>query len=502
MVSASPAWHKRAIASGGDLDDGTRILTGLPLRLVQLACVLLIAVKVAHWSLSGVFMDEAYYWLWGQHPALSYYDHPPLNAWLLGLSSTVFGWSKLALRAPVIVAFAADILALWLIARRIGGDWRGHFWVSMLLFLATPVFAMVTNYALPDHLLLTGLLFAVYFFFRFLADRAEGGEGATRDLLLGALFLGLAGLAKYNAAFLGLGVAAYVVFRDQALLWQGRLYLAALLALAIQTPVIVWNAGERFASYGFILEGRHAGIEATIDGMFPLLLNFGVFVSPILLWPLLSFALGKNRIPGIGFARATFGLSSVAIIAIAFATVTLFHWNLPAYAAVLPFLAVYMRPAILLPLQALWGLAFAVLLFMAYVTNPLLAVNTWRDQSVPWAMDWTPIAEAVIAARAEHEVGFVAAPTYMTASPLAFALRDRDVVSLANKRDQFDYWFDPQAHAGEDAILYTDSFQPLTGELSDQFESVTPLASHAVVVDGQTINGQTIYLAKGFTPRE
>ena len=82
------------------MDDGTRILTGLPLRLVQLACVLLIAIKVAHWSLSGVFMDEAYYWLWGQHPALSYYDHPPLNAWLLGLSSTVFGWTKLALRAP------------------------------------------------------------------------------------------------------------------------------------------------------------------------------------------------------------------------------------------------------------------------------------------------------------------------------------------------------------------------------------------------------------------
>ena len=181
-------------------------------------------------------------------------------------------------RLFVILAFAADILALWLIARRIGGDWRGHFWVSLLLFLATPVFAMVTNYALPDHLLLTGLLFAVYFFFRFFADRAEGREGATRDLLLGALFLGLAGLAKYNAAFLGLGVAAFVVFRDRALLRQGRLYLAALVALAIQTPVIVWNVTERFASYGFILEGRHAGIGATIDGMFPLLLNFGVFV--------------------------------------------------------------------------------------------------------------------------------------------------------------------------------------------------------------------------------
>jgi hypothetical protein len=23
--------------------------------------------------------DEAYYWLWGQHMALSYFDHPPLR---------------------------------------------------------------------------------------------------------------------------------------------------------------------------------------------------------------------------------------------------------------------------------------------------------------------------------------------------------------------------------------------------------------------------------------
>ena len=500
MASASPAWHKRATTSGDDLDDGTRILRGLPLRLVQLACALLLAIKIAHWSLSGVFMDEAYYWLWGQHPALSYYDHPPLNAWLLGLSSMALGWTRLAMRAPVILAFVADVFALWLIARRIGGHWQGHFWVSVLLFLATPVFAMVTNYALPDHLLLTGLLFAVHFFFRFFGDRARGGEGATRDLLLAALCLGLAGLAKYNAAFLGLGVAAFIVFRDRALMKQGRLYLAALLALALQTQVIVWNATERFASYGFILDGRHAGLAASLDGIVPLLVNFGIFVSPILIWPLFWFLLGKNKVPGTGFARATFGLSSVVIVSLAFATLTLFHWNLPAYAAALPFLALYMRPFIFVPLQALWGIAFAVLLLMAYVTHPLLAVTNWRDQSVPWAMDWTPVADAVRAAEAEYDTGFVAAPTYMTASPLAFALRDKGVTSLASKRDQFDYWFDPAAHKGEDAIVYTDIFQPMTGELSALFASVTPLAVIPVVAEGQTINTQTIYLAKGYNP--
>jgi hypothetical protein len=321
--------------------------------------------------------------------------------------------------------------------------------------------------------------------------------------MLAAICLGVAGLAKYNAAFLGLGVALFVLLYDRAVLRQPRLYLAAVLALAIQLPVIVWNATQRFASYGFILEGRHAGISLLLDGIFPLVLGIGVFVSPFLLWPMGLFLFSKRpAMPGIGFARATFALSSVAIVGLAFVTVTLFHWNIAAYAVALPFLARFMRPWLLVPLQALWGLTFAVLMFMIYVTHPLIGVNNWRDLSVTWAQDWTPIAEAVRAARAEHEIGFVAAPTYMTASSLGFALTDKDVTSLAAKREQFDYWFDTAAHAGEDAILYGDTFQPVTSELTAQFESVTPIVTVPVVAGGQTINQQTIYLAKGFKPRE
>ena len=71
------------------------------MRLVQLAAITLFVFKFAQLAFAGVFQDEAYYWMWGQHPSLSYFDHPPLNAWLLGLSSAVFGWNVLALRVPV-----------------------------------------------------------------------------------------------------------------------------------------------------------------------------------------------------------------------------------------------------------------------------------------------------------------------------------------------------------------------------------------------------------------
>ncbi len=116
-------------------------LAGMPLRFVQAVTLALIAFHLVHLALSGVFMDEAYYWMWGQHPELGYYDHPGLNAWLLGLSSAIFGWNRLALRLPVALAFLGDIAAIYRVARRIAGEaWHGYFWLTLLLFLVTPIY--------------------------------------------------------------------------------------------------------------------------------------------------------------------------------------------------------------------------------------------------------------------------------------------------------------------------------------------------------------------------
>ena len=50
----------------------------LPL-IVALTGLRLIAAARA-----GLAPDESYYWLWAQHPAFGYYDHPPMAAWWIG----------------------------------------------------------------------------------------------------------------------------------------------------------------------------------------------------------------------------------------------------------------------------------------------------------------------------------------------------------------------------------------------------------------------------------
>jgi hypothetical protein len=148
-----------------------------------------------------------------------------------------------------------------------------------------------------------------------------------------------------------------------------------------------------------------------------------------------------------------------------------------------------------------YGVAFLTFMLVNYSFVPLTDVQGWRDEATAWIYGWEQTAAAVDAAGAEHGADFVATADYTTASLLAFALGEKDeVTSLNSRRDQFDYWFDPVAHAGEDAILLGDTWRPLTGEVQALFSEVVPLAELPVIAGGREVNRHRIYLGRGFKP--
>lgn len=473
--------------------------------LKALAAILVLG-KLALLVGAGPFMDEAYYWMWGQHPALSYYDHPPLNAWLQGLAGAMFGWNRFALRIIVGLALLADVWLLWLFARRLAPDAApALFWATLVLFLSTPIFVAVTAVALPDHLLVTLGLAALYGFHRYLADWRADAPTPDRWLYLGAACLGLAVLSKYNAAFIGFGVLAFIlaVPRLRPLLLRWQTYAAAGLALAIQAPVLAWNLQNDFASFGFILAGRHEGLAQRTDGVIPFLVSIIVFLSPFLLWPIGRF-LARPILPqpGDGLFRAIVIVSTLAILALSFFTTALFHWNLMAYLALLPVMALAIRSAWLYLAHVAYGLVLLVGLIVNYGVVPVGDVQHFRDEASAWVYGWEETAARVAALKAEHQAGFVATPDYTTASLLGFAMRDKDVTSLSPRRDQYDFWFDAAAHAGQDAILLTDRYRPMRAAVVERFESIETLESHDVIRFGRLLDTHEIHLARGFRGAE
>lgn len=207
------------------------------------------AIRLAIASVLGLGNDEAYHLLYALNPALSYYDHPPMIAWveMLGLYGLGDPGSKLALRAGFVALFAGST---WLMARIAGrwfGDWPG-FYAALALNLTGYYGLAASTFALPDGPLL--------FFWLLTIDRvslAVDRPGRLAPWLAVGLAWGCAMLSKYHAVFLPLGTVLYLLLRPdrrRELLTPGP-WLAVGLGLLIFSPVIVWNASHDWASFAF-----------------------------------------------------------------------------------------------------------------------------------------------------------------------------------------------------------------------------------------------------------
>ena len=109
--------------------------------------VLLLKLAIA-WRLP-LFVDEAFYWLEGQHPAAAYSDLPGLTAWLTRLGTWLGGSdSTLALRSPFLLIGALVPLLTVRITAREFGALAG--WQAGCFALLLPLSGTLGLMALPD----------------------------------------------------------------------------------------------------------------------------------------------------------------------------------------------------------------------------------------------------------------------------------------------------------------------------------------------------------------
>ena len=328
---------------------------------------------------ADLFGDEAYYWMWGQRLGWSYFDHPPLHAWLLRAVSLLAGWHPVSVRLLTWLTLAGVLLIFRAWSRRIAPDQPAlWFWRAAAIYLASPMFFGMTMIAYNDHLLVFCSLLALHFFLSF-ADRWEtGAPRALRWLYLAAFALGLAVLTKYNGVFIGLGMAATLLLRPKLrpLLRTPHPWLAALLAVAMQAPVVYWNLTEGLASFRYHLDDRWNGGAGQLHLMHPVnfLLLSVVLWSPFLIWPLVRLirATPVNDFEARArtLALTTFAISTVSFLAISVVLDAYFYWNIVAFVALTPLLARYINRW-LLGAHIVFGLVIACLIVTNFAITPV-----------------------------------------------------------------------------------------------------------------------------------
>ncbi|HEX9244113.1 MAG TPA: glycosyltransferase family 39 protein [Anaeromyxobacter sp.] len=485
-----------------------------PTRLVVAAVVALVALRLVYWVFAPPNSDEAYYWAWGLHPALSYYDHPPLLAWTQGLVHAALGRSLFALRLPAALCTAGIVLLGARIAGRLAAPGRGRVTFAAATLLGSPLFMMFTSFAWHDALLLFLCMLSASLLVDFLAAVAEGGRGSTARLFAGAAVLGLAALAKYNSVFVAVGVAAAIALdpRLRRLLRDPRLWAAAGITLLVLSPIVLWNLQHGLASFRFHL-GQRQGLSEGLRFR-PMAPVHFVVPTLLLLSPALVVAMGagfRRGAPSGGVwgavyrrvALAAFVVSTAAFLALSLFSWTLYYWNIVAYVLLLPPAAVVLaaRPR-LLRFHLGYGLLAAAVLVAHAAVVPLTApFPSIQDDDSKEPLGWEAISAAVSEELGRGPGRFPATTDYRSAAHLAWALGTADVVVVSDGRlTQFDYWLDP-SRAGGSAVLVTDHRGPMDAGVAARFDRVTHLRTLPVDRLGLRIKTYDLWLAEGFRPR-
>ncbi len=475
--------------------------------------IVFLTLRLVFWFATFPNPDEAYYWLWGKHPALSYYDHPPFHAWIQGIFTIVLGQSFFVLRLPNLLSNAAFFYCYYQISKYLYGEWANDFfWMMAALILASPLYFLFLGLAWHDHWLITFSLSSAYLFIRFLDSYISDQKGETVLLYSSAGLLGLAFLCKYSAVFVGAGFIATVVSLPalRSLLCDRRFYIAILITLSAFLPVLLWNFGNDFQSF------RYYATRSVDVGSFQLKwsepLNFLLF-SVLMISPINGWAMVKAiRQPSPQIRSDTiyrrvalwiFGISTVSLSAIALFSSALYYWNITAYLLLFPLL-----PPVFLKHSALrtsklfiggqfYGLLFAGLLVVHYSVIPLSAfTDPSGDPDSQMLFGWDAVGKAVQVQQRELGESFLATTDYRSASALAYELNDPNVIAISDRIDQFDLWYNPDLLNGKNAVILADDWHPADPKLLAQFEHTSEPIAIPVNRFGRSL--KTYYVIKGY----
>ncbi|MEM9815282.1 MAG: glycosyltransferase family 39 protein [Cyanobacteria bacterium P01_D01_bin.6] len=439
---------------------------------------LLLGLRLVYWLGAFPNPDEAYYWLWGQHLDWSYFDHPPLHAWVQGGFDALLGRSRFVLRLPNLITTGLLFRLYWVTCHQLyGRQGPNAFWLTVLLVLTSPLFFLFLAMAWHDHWLVWFGTAASYCFVQFLSrDRAV----AYPWLYGTGLLIGLAGLCKYVALFLGIGFLVTIASqkRWRSLFGSGHLYGAMGLALLVMTPVFWWNSQHDWYSFQFYLGRSMQAESSTIHWFGPVgfgLLSLLIF-GPIHGWLTLTAAQrGFASSFGATYQRVALtllGTSSLLLAVLSLQAPVLYYWNILAYPLLFPLMAGHflraqrlheVRDHRLLKATLGLGLVVAALLVFHFTVMPIsVLIADTGDDDTRMVYGWLPTAAGLKQEAAKFSAQPLLLTTdYRSAAALAYALDDPAVLSISGRIDQFDFWYNPANLDGRDGLLLGDDWHPI-----------------------------------------
>jgi 4-amino-4-deoxy-L-arabinose transferase-like glycosyltransferase len=476
-------------------------------KSLVILCILIIGIRLVFTIFMGIMPQDAYYDLYAQHLDLSYYDHPPMIAYLLRFFTALFGKKVFVLKLADTIVTIMTVFAFYFLAKKFLSE--NKTWMATALLLSTFMISILSLVSTPD----VPLMFCWTISLNCLHEAIWKRKNIY--WIWAGIFTGLSFDSKYTALFILIGLIGFLLiakpYRKLLISHWFVLYLFCFSVIIL--PVVIWNIRNGYASFKFQSEGRvKEGIQIDPMGFLGVIGHQSAILLPILFLSFAYFIFRICRKYGIRFARIPTDLLFLlsffiplflGFFLISFIYLVKLNWMMPAYITGIIWLARYWNKKWLR-----YQLIFSFILHLALAVEvifyivPVHSDDTW--------FGWKDFSTQVETVRKQYPDAFIfSADDYKTAAVLNFYMNEmvysKNIVG--ERALQFDFiGTDLSRLNGKDAIFIDSNprFSNLNNENNlapfyySYFDRIIPMKPILVEKNGRVERKFSVFLCKNY----
>ena len=471
-------------------------------------CALIAGIRLIFTGIMGLMPQDAYYYFYASHLDLSYYDHPPMIAYLLRFFTVMFGKYVFVIKLADTITTGLALLAFYRLAKKFVSERKAK--IATALLLSTLMVSILSLVSTPDVPLILCWTLSVSFLYEAIL--------AKKNIywIWAGLMTGLSFDSKYTGIFIIVGVIGFLSIAKpyRKLLYSPWLLLYLLCFAITILPVVIWNMRNHFASFKFQSEGRvQEGIDFDPSGFAGVVAHQSAILLPLLFVSLIYFiyrfckkyGFRFGRIPGEQFFLLCFFIPLfLGFFALSFFYWVKINWMIPAYITGIIWVCRYWNIKWLR-----YQLIFSIAIHLAMAAEVIFYIVPIRSDDT-W-FGWKEFSDKVESVRKDYTNAFIfSADDYKTSAVLNFYLNEmvysKNVVG--ERALQFDFvGTDLKLLNGKDA-LFIDS-NPRFTDLENEnkhippfyyfyFDQIIPLKPILIEKNGKIERKFSLFLCKNY----
>lgn len=193
----------------------------------------------------GLMPQDAYYSYYADHLAWSYFDHPPMVAYMIKCMVTLFGKQVIVLKLGNLFVTLLTTYYFYNLSRRLISKDKVR--SALILLMSTFMISILGGVTTPDVPLLFFWTLALIWLHK------SFNEKGVLNWAVAGFFIGMAINSKYTAIFLVVGVLMFLLISES----HRRFLFSSHLLLLVTTigltifPVVWWNYLHDWVSFSF-----------------------------------------------------------------------------------------------------------------------------------------------------------------------------------------------------------------------------------------------------------